>query len=524
MSDAASAPDTAAPRRPLSQRSLVGGLASALWMLGRMGSSVIAARLLGPIQFGQLVYLLVLVETWFLVSGLGLQQATIRYLARRLGRGATTEAAGLAGWLARRWIALIILGEIALQLLRPYLVVNDVRPELWSLVAVWFAVRAMEELARSYLVGTQRFEALARMNGLIGVTAVVGVWLGASYGGLPGAIAGYALSATLPAAFAFGLARVVDSPPGPADARDLWRYALSCWVAALVSVIIWSRLESVALERLAGFAQVAEFNAGLSIANLAISGPLMLGLAMLPHFSERHGARDIGALAAGYATGTRLLAVLVFPFSLGLTVLVPVVLPLLYGEPFRSAIPAAQIIVAGSALQFCTVGANLLYGVGRAGFIAKVTALHAIGWILGMIWLVPELGAVGAALVRVATQLGLVLVGMWFIATRDPKVPVPVGALVRVAVAALLCAVGAHGALELRPEIAGMSPELRDALWLPLPVLAGAVIYVLSLRLLRAIPSEDALALRRVEARLPGPLRPPARWIFAAAGLPETTA
>ena len=81
-------------------------------------------------------------------------------------------------------------------------------------------------------------------------------------------------------------------------------------MGALVSAFSWSQMELLFLERLASHADVGYFAVGVRVTRLATTIPLMLGGAFLPHFAERLGANDHEMVRAGYAAGTRCMAMI----------------------------------------------------------------------------------------------------------------------------------------------------------------------------------------------------------------------
>jgi hypothetical protein len=108
----------------------------------------------------------------------------------------------------------------------------------------------------------------------------------------------------------------------------------------------------------------------------------------------------------------------------------------------------------------------------------------------------------GAACARAAIQLLMVVAGFAFLGVVL-KCPPPINHLVRLVVAAALCALAARLTLDALPR----------ALALPAAVAVGAVVYVLAVRLLAALPEDDLARLSELQSRLPRPLR------WAPAGL-----
>jgi O-antigen/teichoic acid export membrane protein len=128
------------------------------------------------------------------------------------------------------------------------------------------------------------------------------------------------------------------------------RYALYAWAGALSSAFVWSRAEVFFLNRSAGSAAVGLFSVGVTLANLASQGPMLLTAGLLPYFAQAFGKGALAEMREAYASATRVLAFLVFPACFGMAAVLPTLLPLLYGRPFAGALPAATILVIGAGI------------------------------------------------------------------------------------------------------------------------------------------------------------------------------
>ena len=260
----------------------------------------------------------------------------------------------------------------------------------------------------------------------------------------------------------------------------------------------WSRIELVFLERMGTAVQVGYFAIALRVTRLATRFPLMLGSAFVPHFAERFGADDQQMVAKGYAAGTRLLALLLFPFCLGLAATAPIVVPLLYGSDFTAAVPIAIVLALGSCLAFANIGSSLIAGVDKLHIRVRWSIPAAFAMLLLLPQFIPEHGAWGAAWVRLGVRALVIAVATTYIA-RSLRMPVPIGPLLRIFAAAAVCGIGAAIVVQL-----WSSPF---ALLVAVPL--GALLYLVCLRLLRAVHAEDRAAFERFFGRAPRWLRTP---------------
>jgi O-antigen/teichoic acid export membrane protein len=477
------------PRKTLASKVAWSSVASMVASTGGSIAGIFAARALGAAGMGQLAFLVWTMEAVGLVLQLGLGRTLTRFLAE-------TGSKGLAVWVGRRLLALTSLSAVVFYVLTPWLAKGEIEPHVLGLAAAMLFLSGPDTVTRAYLGGTQNFRGLARLNILAGCVEVLGVGLGGWFFGLPGVIAGYALRplVSLPVAVSLLRGQASVAPDAALRAR-LRRFSGWIWVSSLMAIVSWSRIELVFLERMGTAVQVGYFAIALRATKLATRFPMMLGSAFVPHFAERFGADDHDTVAAGYAAGTRLLALLLFPFCLGLAATAPIVVPMLYGEDFAGAVPIAVVLAIGSCLAFANVGASLIAGLDRLHVRVRWSIPAAL-LMLGLLPLfIPDYGAWGAAWVRLAVRALVIIVSTTYIA-RALRMPVPLNSLLRMLAAAAVCGLGAAAIVH-----AWTSP-----LALLVAVPTGGLLYLVSLRWMRAVHAEDRAAFERFFARSP-------RWL-----------
>jgi O-antigen/teichoic acid export membrane protein len=194
------------------------------------------------------------------------------------------------------------------------------------------------------------------------------------------------------------------------------------------------------------------------------------------------------------------LALLLFPIALGLSSLLPVLLPLVYGRDFAAAVPSAIVMVAFSCLAFGNVGSAALQGLERASFVAAVGALGAVASVLAGLFIIPWAGIWGAAWARVAIQTGMVAAGVIYLSRRH-GFPFPTRDMARMLVAAAACAACSAAIVWTAGTVASVV--------LAIPV--SAVVYAILVRQWRVIRREDLLLLQELADRFPAPLIPTVR-------------
>lgn len=487
--------------------SVLGSLAS---LSSRFVVGIVAARLLGPAGTGRLAYLLWAAETVNVVASLGLQNSAARFVADLRGQGRANEASRLARWLYTRYLALAM---VSAALIAAGLPRAGSAPGggIWYAVGAYVLAQGLGNFYIAYLSGMQRFDSVARLNFVSSLTLVAATVTGAALFGVEGAVAGYLAAALPPAVMGLAVLRRASGAQAPQRLlrRRCLRYAMFTWLAALVSAIVWSRIEVFFIERYWDMHAVAMFVIGLSLSSLVTQGPLLATGPLMPHFAGLAGARDRVAIRATYANGTRLLALTLFPMCLGLASIAPAMLPLLYGAAFAPAVPSAVVLIAFSALSFGNVGSALVYGMEKSYFIAATGAAGAVLSLTSCLLVIPHWGTWGAVWCRAGVQTTMILLGLWYIGARL-SCPVPFRALAKTLLAAGLSAICSYLTVRAEPGLTGMAVAIPTA----------ACVYLALIRALRLVRGEDLDWIESALSRLRLPMGPRSavflRWLVRA--------
>lgn len=188
--------------------------------------------------------------------------------------------------------------------------------------------------------------------------------------------------------------------------RRAWPFALAAILAALQT-----RLGTILLERLTATASVGYYTAatrfveaGRMLPN-ALFGALFPALAALtlhPPALRRTFRRVMLGLSA-FGIGLALL----------FTLLPSPIISLTYGDDFLPAVPVLQIAMWGLLPALLRAGRTLYwYALGSEQFVNRVTALALVIQVALSLWLIPQYGAVGAALTGLITET-LALALLW---------------------------------------------------------------------------------------------------------------
>jgi O-antigen/teichoic acid export membrane protein len=486
-------------------------VAGLIAVLGRMVAGIAAMRMLGRDVAGQLAYLLWVGETLAIINGLGLPAAATRFIADLKGQGMSAETA-IVRWTYPRFVVLAIVGTVIAIFVGRSTTLTSQSPMLGWSFGVYFLAVAMGTFHMACLAGHQNFQKIARLNTYSSILLVSAVLVLTPIWGLQGALLAY-LAGALPLAFArirVG-GKLMQSPEmfPQLRSRVLW-YALYTWYGAVMAALTWSRAEIFFLKTYWGDAEVSMFTVGVSLSLLATQGPTLLAGALLAHFAQLRGAGETEQIKALFISGTRLMALLLFPLCFGLASITSVLLPLVYGDEFVAAVPNAVVLIASSIVVISTVSTSLLYAMEKAKVIAIMSTVGAIATIAGGTIIVAKYGAWGAAWSRLTVQIGMVLLTMVYL-TRVLQVCVPYADLIKTLLAAALAAGSCAVAVWRFGPIVGV------VCGIPLAV----CVYFVLVRYAHLLHSDDLDPVRRLVARLPASAHAYTHSVLAWLSRPE---
>ena len=480
-----------------------GSIAGLCTAVGSFLTTVIVAHLLGVESTGVMAYALWIASVGANVADLGVSAALARFLPELGGAGRLREAYGVAAYLFRplaRAIAVLLSSFVLYAGWQWHVAgVGNAEPALWLMIGCTTALLTLTGFCYGSIRGMQRFDRLALLAILSLMLQLAGVTLGGIIDGVIGAMAGCCAGLVLPAAY--GVWRLPRRREVPDQLRRRVRiYALYAWGGGLVSVFVWSRIEVFFLQRARGAEAVGLFSVSLTLSSLAAQGPVLLTAGLLPYFATSFGRGALSEMRDAYATAVRVLAFLVCPACFGMAAIMPAALPLIYGDAFAAAVPAAIILLIAAGIGvISSVGSSLIFAMERSDFIFG-SGLFAAGLsVLAGLTVVQSFGLMGAVWTRAAVQLSAVALGCWFVGCRL-RCPIPFRDLARIVTAAALCGIMAHGALLLPLGAAS----------LPVAIMTGVVAYLVFSRLLRVLPPQDVARLRSLSRAMPVWLRGPA--------------
>ncbi len=475
---------------PFIRKAFFAGGANLAHAAGTFLSGIIVARMLGPEGTG-----IVSLMTWIAImaatlSSFGIDVALQRFIPELHGRGEKAEAGALSASLFR--IVLVAAAVMTcLLVLLWWLFWRPVAGDLWGLVVFAFLATMLGDFAIGYWIGAQRFQLLAVLQ--ISATGVrlVALVIGAYFFGVHGAVFAYAAGALIPLLLFLKDFRPVAGAASPGIARTM-RFAASAWLFLILHNLVWTRAEIVFIEVHWGAEIVGLFAAGLGLANLSSLLPVVLSGALLPYLSQQSGPDAAKQKQFAFGSMVTILAMIVFPASFGMAAITPELLPLLFGEAFADAVPSAMVLISTAALAVIAVcSKDLLFSIDRGSGLLVSNGLGLAVIVAGGFLVIPFLGLMGAAWLRLAAHLVVVGVQAFYLARCGYTLPV--GAMARILGAAALCGVSAYLAVTL------IGGPLSLAVAIPL----GVVVYVVLLRQLGILSFIDDGLLDRMRENAP---------------------
>lgn len=268
---------------------------------------------------------------------------------------------------------------------------------------------------------------------------------------------------------------------GPVWARPDFRRMLSMARGSVpfmfysLFFLIYFKIDFIMLAAMKGEEAVGTYAAAYRLMESLMFVPAAFTGAVFPTLSRLSAGGSASVLAASRKT-LRYMAMLGLPIGFGTTVLAPRIVPFLFGDAYLGSVLPLQIIIWSIVLVFlnsiCPAGLN---SSDRQLANVLVTGTGILVNVAVNLVLIPSLGAVGTSIATVITELVTTVLFLYYFRRYIGSL----GLFSRV----------------YRPLAAALAMTLGLLLFnfLPLPVLiaGGAVFYLVSLILLRALRRSD---------------------------------
>lgn len=403
---AAQPPDVPPPARPLTGGAVMSATSRVTVALTGALTTIFVARLLGPEGAGGFAIALTLVLLLTTLASLGVEHGIAYYVSS--GRWGARDAlrvvwrvAGVAG-------VVVAAAGLALRLLVPS-AFGDLSVASTAVVVGTMPFALGWFYGSFVALAVDRYEIFALPPAVQSATAMVLVVVLGLVAGLPGAVLALAISHLLAALAVLWWARRAPHGRGDGHPRQLRRsvsFGLKGYAANALQFLN-HRLDLFIVSAVVGAAAVGQLAVAIAVTSVLLLLPQALSDVLFPRvaaLSAGSGAGDHASRAFVEAKGMRH-AVIVILATTGViaAALVLLVVPV-YGPRFRPAIELGLILLPGVALiGIGQILSATIVGRGRPIY-SLYSALIVTPVTIGLyLWLVPALGAEGAALAKTAS-------------------------------------------------------------------------------------------------------------------------
>lgn len=469
-------------------------LANGLAPMLLLAQSIAAARFLGPSGMGRQSYIAWAELTVGFVLSAGATGTLSRYLGATIagGRGGQMRSVlRMFAWL--QCVAALIPVPLFVLAFAP----RDGELRMaWTLAGVGAALLVAQAVANTVLVALQHWRQAAVVSlATSAVATVATVAVLAAGGGIRGMFAVDVGALILSGIWSWTLAaRLIREsmpaavPPGELR-REVLGYAGIVLMQMALAYLVWQRSEFFFLDRYSPAREIAMY----SIAFATVTGlqrlPEGLTLTLIPSMSVLVGADERTRLHAATSRAIRLVWTMSTPLAAGIVALGPAALRLVYGSDYRASGPVIAILATIlPVVLVARVGASVLHALGQVRTVLGCLFAGVVVDIAVCLLLVPDHGAVGAAVANVTAQAVASALETYAARRQTGAFGLPWWHLGGATVAGLASGAAAWGCVAVLP----------DALGLVTGVVVGTAVYVVAFRALRPVTDDDLLWVERV--------------------------
>jgi O-antigen/teichoic acid export membrane protein len=462
-----------------------GGMIPQLYTLA---VSVVAARVLGPDEFGRQSFIAFVELSVIMLFTGGLPLALMRYFGEWIGAG---NPAAVRSLVVRAWAIEAAAALAGAAILVAAGILGAEPEKAWVFAGVAAMMGILHTVPTALLLGAQRWRAatvVGLTTGSFGTAATIAVL--AAGGGITGMFVVEAIVSVVNLIWTTTLARRTLAETAPASVegqrvshRSVWTYAAVSSIGVLLTFIVWRRSEFFFLARFSTEAQIGLFSIAFAALTALVRLPDAIANVTIATTATLFGAGNVERIRAGCGRAFRLLLVLTLPVTAGAMVLGPELIRLTYGDEFEDAGVLLVILLAPfPVIALMSVATAVLIGLGRLRAPVLITGVAAALNVALAFALIPAYDAVGAAFASSAAQGVAALLAFVYAGRALGGIDWDPPSALRVAVASggVACAAGAALLLLDGWPAVGLA------------FVAGTLAFVVLARLLRIVSAADA--------------------------------
>jgi O-antigen/teichoic acid export membrane protein len=478
------------------------GLEVAITLVCTLLTTIVIARVIGPARLGYFNLVFWLTSITCSVGSLGIPLTTLKYMGEFLG-GDKKELAR-AVFFYNLWAQTAIASALSAISMIAVFTFVDPHYRLCSALLVLSMVPNMIAFVPSQANSAAEDASLNTRGALVGAIVYVVVVAASLLLGwnLVGIAAGLVLSRT--AELAVKIAPVlksmkaVDRVPLPVEIRKrMFSFSGLSAGLMLLQIVIWDRSDIIFLKLLQpDIRQLAFFSVCFSVADRLMRIPQTFANALSATQVAEFG-RDKNRLFKMTSQASTYVLLGALPILIGLACIGGPFVRVMYGAQYLPAIPVFIVMALLSIPKaILTPAQTLLYSAEDLGFVLKWGCFGAAINVLLDIALIPGHGAFGAAWANGVAQ-SFTAIAIWVRVLVRYPVRIDTSVLMRLAGATLAMAVVVLGIVAL---------PLSAVVKLCVAVPVGAIIFLITSRMLMVLQKDDRRRLLMLSALLPTPV------------------
>ena len=402
-----------------------------------LGSSIILARILGKIPFGEFGTIQSTVGLFGVFAGMGIGITATKYVAEyrelqvdRCGRiiGFSLAASLVGG----------VLASLALLFFGGWLAIHTLAaPHLAPMLRVGAGLVIFGSLQGAYLGALSGFEAFKQVCWVNWISSLLGVpllVLGALWDGLNGAVWAVVLQTLLGCVFGHAALLKEASKAGviislrfnPEEWAMLWRFTLPAFLSTMLSTPASWFSRTLLVNQPGGYAEAALVSAANQWMNLVNFLPWTMGGVLVPIFANLHATGKRHEFMKLLRRNLVLNAAVALAVALPLILFASVIMGL-YGPGFRTHWGIAIFILAmvcGVVAAIKDLFSRTMQSAGRAWIDLSSNGIWAVVVVLGSCVLIPPYKGLGNVATHTIAATALVF-WQWFIIRRMFKTNPP---------------------------------------------------------------------------------------------------
>ncbi len=260
--------------------------------------------------------------------------------------------------------------------------------------------------------------------------------------------------------------------------KELLAFSWPLYASEFVG-FVYGWFDRALLVKYVPLAQLGVYNVAYTAFGVLATIPGAIATTLFPHYSELTGRH--GSLKVAVRTASRYVAIIGTPLALGLAVTARPALSLFAGVDYEAGATILSIlsVFLASTLIYSALG-NILIVLKKPGLASTVTITSVFASLLSALVLLPQLGLNGMAVSRGLGMMILLALTLQF-ARKNIAVIIDTEALWKSALASIIMAV----------SVITVEVTIYSRYLLPLYAITGVAIYILMMRVLRAIRRSD---------------------------------